>query len=216
MDFFQAQDSAHRNTTRLVIFFTLAVLSLIVITNLLVMVLFGFIETSEEGATLNSLATQFDWQVFFVVSAGVLIVIVGGSAYKTMTLSAGGAIAFVDDPEPLIQRAKPGMAFMLGAMGSPTTNFYNDAYKRGGFEDVAIRVQELWIEGRRDEAIGAVPDEMIREVSLIGDEAHVRAQLRKYVAAGIDVFRISPHGANATERLDTLGRAVELIQQETA
>jgi Zn-dependent protease with chaperone function len=91
MDFFQAQDSAHRNTTRLVIFFTLAVLSLIVITNLLVMVLFGFVETSEEGATLNSLATQFDWQVFFVVSAGVLIVIVGGSAYKTMTLSGGGA-----------------------------------------------------------------------------------------------------------------------------
>ena len=84
MDFFQAQDSAHRNTTRLVIFFTLAVLSLIAITNLLVMVLFGFVETSEEGATLNSLATQFDWQVFFVVSAGVLIVIVGGSAYKTM------------------------------------------------------------------------------------------------------------------------------------
>ena len=90
MDFFQAQDSAHRNTTRLVIFFTLAVLSLIVITNLLVMVLFGFVETSEEGATLNSLATQFDWQVLFVVSAGVLIVIVGGSAYKTMTLSGGG------------------------------------------------------------------------------------------------------------------------------
>jgi alkanesulfonate monooxygenase SsuD/methylene tetrahydromethanopterin reductase-like flavin-dependent oxidoreductase (luciferase family) len=139
-----------------------------------------------------------------------------GRSRDDLTLSAGGTIAFVDDADPLIQRAKPGMAFMLGAMGSPTTNFYNDAYKRGGFEDVAIRVQELWIEGRRDEAIGAVPDEMIREVSLIGDEAHVRAQLRKYVAAGIDVFRISPHGANATERLDTLGRAVELIQQETA
>jgi Zn-dependent protease with chaperone function len=90
MDFFQAQDSAHRNTTRLVIFFTLAVLSLIVITNLLVMVLFGFVETSEEGVTLNAIATQFDWQVMLVVSAGVLIVIFGGSAYKTMALSGGG------------------------------------------------------------------------------------------------------------------------------
>lgn len=139
-----------------------------------------------------------------------------GRTRRELTLSAGGAIAFVDDPEPLIQRAKPGMAFMLGAMGSPTTNFYNNAYRRGGFEEVAIRVQRLWIEGKRDEAIHAVPDEMIREVSLIGDEAHVRAQLRKYIAVGIDVFRIDPHGANATERLDTLGRAVELIQQETA
>ncbi|MCZ6471039.1 MAG: M48 family metallopeptidase [Gammaproteobacteria bacterium] len=91
MDFFQAQDTARRNTTRLVIFFILAVLSLIVITNLLVMVLFGFIETGEEGVTLNAIATQFDWQVMLVVSAAVLLVIFGGSAYKTMTLSSGGA-----------------------------------------------------------------------------------------------------------------------------
>jgi len=90
MNFFQAQDSAHRNTTRLVIFFALAVFSLIVITNLLVMVLFGFVETSEQGVTLSTIATQFDWQVFLVVSAAVLIVIFGGSAYKTMALSGGG------------------------------------------------------------------------------------------------------------------------------
>jgi Zn-dependent protease with chaperone function len=90
MDFFQAQDSAQRNTTRLVIFFALAVLSLIVITNLLVMVLFGFVEPSEEGVTLNAMVSQFDWQVFLVVSAAVLMVIFGGSAYKTMALSGGG------------------------------------------------------------------------------------------------------------------------------
>jgi Zn-dependent protease with chaperone function len=91
MDFFQAQDSARRNTTRLVIFFTLAVLSLIVFTNLLVMVLFGFVEPGEQGVTLTAIVTQFDWQVFLVTTASVLIVIVGGSAYKTMALSGGGA-----------------------------------------------------------------------------------------------------------------------------
>ncbi len=91
MNFFQAQDSARRNTTRLVVFFTLAVLSLIVITNLLVMVLFGFVEPGEQGVTLTAIVTQFDWQVFLVTTASVLIVIVGGSAYKTMALSAGGA-----------------------------------------------------------------------------------------------------------------------------
>jgi len=91
MNFFQAQDSARRNTTRLVIFFTLAVLSLIVFTNLLVMVLFGFVEPGEQGVTLTAIVTQFDWQVFLVTTVSVLIVIVGGSAYKTMALSAGGA-----------------------------------------------------------------------------------------------------------------------------
>ena len=53
MDFFQAQDSARRNTTSLVFFFTLAVLSLIVFTNLLVMVLFGFLDTQNQPVTLS-------------------------------------------------------------------------------------------------------------------------------------------------------------------
>lgn len=91
MNFFQSQDAARRNTTRLVIFFGLAVLSLIVITNLLVMLLFGFLKTSEEVVTLSVIAAQFDWQVFFTIGALVSLVIFGGSAYKTMALSGGGS-----------------------------------------------------------------------------------------------------------------------------
>ena len=60
MNFFQAQDSARRSTTNLVVFFILAVLSLIVFTNLLVMVLFGFLETGEQGVTLSVIAARFD------------------------------------------------------------------------------------------------------------------------------------------------------------
>ncbi len=90
MDFFQAQDSARRSTTSLVVFFILAVLSLIVFTNLLVMVLFGFLKPGEEGVTLSSIVVQFDWQTFLLIGAGVLFVILAGSAYKTMALSSGG------------------------------------------------------------------------------------------------------------------------------
>jgi len=90
MDFFQSQDTARRNTSRLVIFFGLAVVGLIVITNLLVMVLFGFLQPSEEGVTLSVIAAQFDWQVFMVISACVAVVIFGGSVYKTLSLSGGG------------------------------------------------------------------------------------------------------------------------------
>ncbi len=92
MDFFQAQDAARRNTIRLVIFFTLAVLSLIVITNLLLMVLFGFFESGNESVTPNVIATQFDWAVFLNIGANVALVIFGGSAYKTMALSGGGTV----------------------------------------------------------------------------------------------------------------------------
>lgn len=91
MDFFQAQDSARRNTVRLVFFFGLAVLSLIVITNFLVMVLFGFLESGEEGFSLSIIAAQFDWQIFLLISAAVSLVILSGSVYKTLALAGGGA-----------------------------------------------------------------------------------------------------------------------------
>ncbi len=90
MDFFQSQDTARQNTKRLVFFFALAVVGLIVVTNLLVMLLFGFIEPGEQGLTLNAVVAQFDWRIFLTVSALVLTVILGGSAYKTMALSGGG------------------------------------------------------------------------------------------------------------------------------
>lgn len=90
MDFFQSQETARRNTVRLVVFFGLAVLGLVVITNLLVMLLFGFLQTGEEGISLSVIAAQFDWQVFLLIGAFVSLVIFGGSAYKTMALSGGG------------------------------------------------------------------------------------------------------------------------------
>jgi Zn-dependent protease with chaperone function len=90
VDFFQAQDSARRNTRSLVFFFAMAVLSLIVITNVLVMVLFGFLRTGEQGLTLGVIAAQFDWEVFFLIGAAVSFVILAGSVYKTIALSAGG------------------------------------------------------------------------------------------------------------------------------
>lgn len=138
-----------------------------------------------------------------------------GRSLSDLTLCVGTSIAFTDDPEPLIQKAKSNMAFQLGAMGSARTNFYNDAYKRGGFEDVAIEVQKLWIEGRRDEAAKRVPDEMIVRTTLYGDEAFVRERIRRYRDVGIGVFRLDPVGADTRERLETLGRAVEIIRQET-
>ncbi len=90
MDFFQSQDTAQNNTRRLIIFFALAVIGLIVITNLLAMLLFGFLGTGQQGITLNSVATQFDWRTFLTIGALVSVVILGGSAYKTMSLSGGG------------------------------------------------------------------------------------------------------------------------------
>ena len=131
-----------------------------------------------------------------------------------MDIQAGGSVAFGDVAE-LAAPLKRGMAFTLGAMGSARTNFYNDAYKRGGWEDVARESQSLWVAGRRDEAVAVIPDAMVEESNLIGDEAQVRERIRTYRDAGVNTLRVGPAGRTLEERLETLGRAMDLIRAET-
>jgi len=90
MNFFQSQDDARQNTKRLVFFFALAVIGLIVITNVLVMLLFGFLGNTEEQLTLDAVSNQFDWRTFLTIGALVSAVILCGSIYKTLSLSSGG------------------------------------------------------------------------------------------------------------------------------
>ena len=133
-----------------------------------------------------------------------------GRSFGDIDIQVGGTVAF-GDAEALAQPMKRGLAFTLGAMGSAQTNFYNDAYKRGGFDEVARRAQALWVAGRRDEAAAAIPDEMVLAANLLGDEAEVGRRLAAYRDAGVSTIRISPAGRTHQERLDTLGRAMELV-----
>ena len=103
------------------------------------------------------------------------------------------------------------MAFSLGAMGSGRHNFYNDAYRRAGFEDTAIEVQRLWLGGHRDEATARVPDEMVLMTNLLGTEVMVRGRIRAYRDAGITTLRVEPAGATLSERIDTLARLMHLV-----
>ena len=139
-----------------------------------------------------------------------------GRRLEDLELSVGASVAFTDDPAALFPAQKAGLAFQLSAMGSPTVNFYNDAYARAGFEDACVEVRNLWLAGKRGEAAAAVPDDMVQKTTLIGDEAHVRERIRLYRDAGIGALMLQPLGASATERLDVLGRAVELVREETA
>ena len=71
-----------------------------------------------------------------------------GRSLADIDIQVGGTVAFGDDLDALVEPLKPAMAFTLGAMGSATTNFYNDAFKRGGWEAAAREVQRLWIAGK--------------------------------------------------------------------
>ena len=60
------------------------------------------------------------------------------------------------------------VALYVGGMGSRKQNFYNALVQRYGFEDAAREVQELYLEGRKDEAAAALPGELIDTVALVG------------------------------------------------
>ena len=134
-----------------------------------------------------------------------------GRLLDDIDIQAGGSVIFTDEPQSVIDQLKTGLAFTLGAMGSAQTNFYNDAYKRGGWSEDAKAVQQLWVEGKRDAATQRVPDAMVEQSNLIGDEARILARLKIYRDAGVTTFRASPHGRTLEDQLETLGRTMDLI-----
>ena len=133
-----------------------------------------------------------------------------GRTLSDLDLQAGGRLRITDDVDETVAKLKPAMAFQLGAMGSATTNFYNDAFRRAGWEEAAREVRRLWLDRRREEAAAAVPDDLILRSSLIGTPAMVRERIRVYRDAGVDTLRLSPVGDTVPERLDQLGQALDL------
>jgi F420-dependent oxidoreductase-like protein len=136
-----------------------------------------------------------------------------GRSLGDLDLHAGGTVAFGDDVEALIARRKPGLAFSMGAMGSRQHNFYNEAYRRAGYQEAAVEVQRLWLDGRRDEAAARVPDEMVLRTSLLGTDDMIAARIRAYRDAGITTLRVEPDGATLDARLATLARVLDLVRR---
>ncbi|MEP6972409.1 MAG: M48 family metallopeptidase [Betaproteobacteria bacterium] len=91
MNFFEAQERAHKHTTRLIVLFGVAVLALIVMANVLILVVFGVVN-SQQMRDGQSLVAQLDWKMVATVGAGVSVVVLVGSLYKMMALSAGGKV----------------------------------------------------------------------------------------------------------------------------
>ena len=139
-----------------------------------------------------------------------------GRSLADMDIQVGGSFEVGEDVEKMIEVRKAGMAFTLGGMGSAQTNFYNDAFRRAGYTDTAIEVQDLWVNGKKEQAVRAVPDEMILKTNLIGTEEMVRERLRAYRDAGVNTLRLSTGGKNWKERTESLAQAVDLVRREAA
>jgi len=139
----------------------------------------------------------------------------GGRTLADLDLCQGAEVAFAEEPaqlDAMLDARRAGLAFSLGGMGSASRNFYHDAYARQGFPDVAEEVRTLWQAGRRDDAARAVPRAMVAATTLIGTEDMVRDRLVAWRDAGVTTVRLYPAGDDLGARLDTLGRAIDLVR----
>ncbi|MAV27400.1 MAG: LLM class F420-dependent oxidoreductase [Gammaproteobacteria bacterium] len=91
-----------------------------------------------------------------------------------------------DDLDQCRMPIKGNMALYIGGMGARDKNFYNDYAKALGFEDAAVKIQDLYLEGRKDEAMAAVPDELVDAVHLVGPAERIRERLQEWKKAGIN------------------------------
>jgi len=108
---------------------------------------------------------------------------------------------------------RPFIALYVGGMGSRDKNFYNNLVQRYGFEDAAREVQDLYLAGKRDEAMAALPDELIDLVSLNGPADKVRERLRVYREAGVGTLGITPMAWTREERIEQLQKIAQLAEE---
>lgn len=138
-----------------------------------------------------------------------------GRTRADLDICQGAEVAFAEDEDDLrmmVAGRKKELAFSLGGMGSATTNFYNNAYSRQGWAEVAAEVRTRWQAGDRDGAAGLITDEMVLATTLIGTEDMVRERLRVWRDVGVDTVRFCPAGETLDARLATLGRAIDLVR----
>jgi alkanesulfonate monooxygenase SsuD/methylene tetrahydromethanopterin reductase-like flavin-dependent oxidoreductase (luciferase family) len=98
------------------------------------------------------------------------------------------AVVISDDLDAARFPLKIQLALYIGGMGARDKNFYNEYLRRAGFEEEAIRIQDLYLSGRRSEAIAAVTDELVDTLYLVGPRERIRDRFQVWKEAGVGTF----------------------------
>ena len=115
-----------------------------------------------------------------------------------------------DDEAAGYDAVRPFLALYVGGMGSREKNFYNQLVQRYGFEDEAKAVQDLYLDGKKEEAAGRLSPELIDLVSLVGPKEKIRDKMKVFADAGVDTLGVTPLAFDREGRLEQLRLAAEL------
>ena len=108
-----------------------------------------------------------------------------------------------DSVEECMRPIRGTMALYIGGMGARNRNFYNNFAKALGFEEAAVRIQDLYLSGRRDEAMAAVPADLIDACHLVGPADRIRERLQRWKGTNVSTMMI---GGGSDEALEIIAR----------
>jgi F420-dependent oxidoreductase-like protein len=133
-----------------------------------------------------------------------------GKGFDDFEIAPSVNVMISDDLAAARDAMRHYVALYVGGMGSRERNFYHALVRRYGFEAAAREVQDLYLEGRKDEAAAALPDELVDTISLCGPPDRVRERLAVFRAAGVGTLMVSPMAWTFEERLRQLRLVAEL------
>lgn len=110
----------------------------------------------------------------------------------TLMITAGGLLVVGDDVKGYLDFVRPMVALYVGGMGAKGKNFYNDLFKRYGYEEEAVKIQDLYLDGKKEEAAALIPTEFLEAVSLVGPEGYVKERLAAFAEAGVTHLNVTP------------------------
>lgn len=122
-------------------------------------------------------------------------------ALGELDVVAAAPLAIGEDVEPLLEFIRPMLALYIGGMGARGKNFYNDLAGRYGYQAEAAVIQDLYLDGKKDEAAAAVPAELVRATSLIGPAGHVKERLAAFAEAGVSTLNVTPLAGTPADRV---------------
>jgi F420-dependent oxidoreductase-like protein len=135
----------------------------------------------------------------------------GGRTREDFAVSPSVQVAIDGDLDAARGLVKAGLLLYLGGMGSKKTNFYADLTRRFGFAEVADEVQSLYLDGKREEAYAAIPDELVDATAMIGTEDEVAERVKRFADAGVDRMIVSPMHADFEQNVRCLEKLSEMV-----
>jgi F420-dependent oxidoreductase-like protein len=133
------------------------------------------------------------------------------SALGDLDVMVGVSLAIGDDVEDRLNWAKPHLALYIGGMGARGQNFYHKLATRYGYGEVADHIQDLFLSGRKAEAIAAVPDDLVRQVNLIGPRGFVKERIAAFAEAGVTTLLATPTTTDSGEYISWVEELQQLL-----